>query len=76
MPVTVPHVPVVSNPTTTSPTTTTSGNTETREETIAHNWEPDLISDTEAMYITITIVLMAIIACIGLWIYAKKFLNK
>ncbi len=73
MPVTVPHVPVVSNPTT---TTSTSGNTETREETTAHHWEPDLISDTEAMYITITVVLMAIIACIGLWIYAKKFLNK
>lgn len=32
MPVTVPHVPVVSNPTTTSPSTT-SGNTEAREET-------------------------------------------
>ena len=75
MPVTVPHVPVVSNPTTTSPTTT-SGNTETREETIAHGWEPDLISYTEAMYITITVVLMVIIACIGLWIYAKKLLNK
>lgn len=75
MPVTVPHIPVVSNPTTTNPTTT-SGNTETREETISHGWEPDLISDTEAMYITITVVLMAIIACIGLWIYAKKYLNK
>ena len=46
MPVTIPHVPVVSNPTTTNPTTT-SGNTETREETIAHGWEPDLISDTD-----------------------------
>uniref|UniRef100_A0AAU6MX76 Membrane protein n=1 Tax=Staphylococcus phage 184DA TaxID=3110532 RepID=A0AAU6MX76_9CAUD len=75
MPVIVPHIPVVSNPTTTNPTTT-SGNTETREETISHDWEPDLISDTEAMYITITVVLMAIIACIGLWIYAKKYLNK